>query len=388
MKQVLGLDLGVSSIGWAYVSLDKENKKGQIHDMGVRIVPLTTDEIKEFSTGNAISTNKGRTMKRGARRTFQRFKLRREQLVRTMEREGWIPTGFDFQTDRALDIYALRAKAATERISLEELAKVLYMLNGKRGYQSNRKAQNEDEEGTDYIERIRARDRELIDLNITIGQKHYQLLSENSWARLKERTYSRKSYRAEFDQIWSTQRQFYPELRDDLRFEIGERILFYQRPLKSQKGLISKCTLETTKRVAPKSSPVFQEFKIWQQLQNLRFTDDAGGEKQLSIDDKKALFQELNDRGKMTTSQLKRFLGLKSTDPLNINFPHLEGNYTRSALLSILEKVGYDTHEILDLDLSLGGDNFDKQPFMKLWHLLYPKSCIRKMKWRRKTLQV
>lgn len=310
-------------------------------------------------------------MKRGARRNNQRFKQRREQLVRILENEGWIPSGYSFQTNSSIDIYALRAKAASEKVFLEELAKVLYMLNGKRGYQSNRKANNEDEEGTDYIEKIRARDRELIDRNITIGQKHQELLQENAWAKLKERTYSRKSYRNEFDQIWSTQQQFHSELTDSLRFQVGERTLFYQRPLRSQKGLISKCTFETQRRVAPKSSPVFQEFKIWQQLHSLRLNDEAGGEKELNIEDKKALFQHLNDRGKMTVSQLKKFLGLKTNDPLIINFPHLEGNYTRSALLKVLEETGYDTHEILDLDLSIEGNDFDKQPFMKLWHLLY-----------------
>lgn len=371
MKKVLGLDLGVSSIGWAFIEQNRDNEVGRIRDLGVRIVPLNADEANEFSTGNAISTNKGRTMKRGARRTNQRFKLRRKRLLNIMFELGWIPGNFQWQTNDSLEIYGLRAKAVAERLDKQDLAKVFLALNGKRGYLSNRKGQNEEEEGTDYLENIRERDRELITRGITIGQKHLELLLENRWSTLLKRTYSRKSYRAEFDQIWNTQRIFYPELTDKLYREIADKTIFYQRPLRSQKGLISKCTLEPLKRVAPKSSPVFQEFKIWQQIHNLRINDEAGTLITIEQPVKKILFEQLNAKGKMTSAQLKKFLGYSTKDPLNANFETLEGNYTRSALLKVFEDTNYDTFDLLDIDYTLKDNAFDKQGFMQLWHLLY-----------------
>lgn len=39
MKKVLGLDLGVGSIGWSLIALDKDERPAEILGMGCRIVP-------------------------------------------------------------------------------------------------------------------------------------------------------------------------------------------------------------------------------------------------------------------------------------------------------------------------------------------------------------
>ena len=74
MRKILGLDLGSTSVGWAFVQEDDEQSK--IIGAGVRVVPISTDEANDFQKGNAISINKNRTLARGARRGLQRFKLR------------------------------------------------------------------------------------------------------------------------------------------------------------------------------------------------------------------------------------------------------------------------------------------------------------------------
>lgn len=75
MERILGLDLGVGSIGWALI--EKEDTGNRIVDMGVRVVPLTSDDEKEFSQGNAITKNQKRRIKRGIRRGQDRFQQRR-----------------------------------------------------------------------------------------------------------------------------------------------------------------------------------------------------------------------------------------------------------------------------------------------------------------------
>ena len=61
-----------------------------------------------------------------------------------------------------------------------------------------------------------------------------------------------------------------------------EDILYYQRPLRSQKGAISNCPLEVkvfihngvkkneSLKCIPKSHPLYQEFRLWQWISNLR----------------------------------------------------------------------------------------------------------------------
>ena len=76
-KKVLGLDLGTNSIGWALVEESEKPGRSTIIKLGVRVNPLSVDEKTDFEKGRPLSTNAERTLKRGARRNLQRFKLRR-----------------------------------------------------------------------------------------------------------------------------------------------------------------------------------------------------------------------------------------------------------------------------------------------------------------------
>lgn len=90
-KTILGLDLGTSSIGWALVKESyKVENNSEIIKLGVRVNPLTVDEETNFEKGRPISTNAERTLKRGAHRNLQRFKLRRKNLIRILIDSGII----------------------------------------------------------------------------------------------------------------------------------------------------------------------------------------------------------------------------------------------------------------------------------------------------------
>src|SRR5690606_1385563 len=144
--------------------------------------------------------------------------------------------------------------------------------------------------------------------------------------------------------------------------------------LKSQKGLISFCEFESKEvvingkkstigaRVAPKSSPLFQEFKIWQNLNNVlvrkkgskkrkaqdtltNFSEDAEV-LELSLEAKEILFEELNLKGNLSSARIIEILGYKPADWEVVNYTQLEGNRTNQALynayLKILEIEGYN----------------------------------------------
>ena len=50
MKKILGLDLGTTSIGWAFIhESETDSEQTEIIGAGVRLVPLSKDEIAEFS---------------------------------------------------------------------------------------------------------------------------------------------------------------------------------------------------------------------------------------------------------------------------------------------------------------------------------------------------
>jgi len=196
MKRILGLDIGVSSVGLAIIK-DVEGKKS-IENLAVRIVPEDSDFHGKFYSGNTASKNLGRTIKRGMRRSNQRFKARRDKLKSILEENKMYPDETLFNLS-ATELYGLRSKAVTEEISLQELGRVLLHLNQRRGFLSNRKSVSKEESSSEYKERIVTLENELGGL--TIGQKLYKELqcSKNSFdILLRERTYQRVSHIEEF----------------------------------------------------------------------------------------------------------------------------------------------------------------------------------------------
>lgn len=132
MKKILGLDLGTSSIGWALVNeAETSEEKSSIIKLGVRVNPLTVDELQNFEKGKSITTNADRTAGRSMRRNLQRYKLRRENLIEVLKEYNFITDEMILSENgnrTTFETYRLRAKAAVEEISLEQFARVLLML--------------------------------------------------------------------------------------------------------------------------------------------------------------------------------------------------------------------------------------------------------------------
>lgn len=535
MKKILGLDLGVSSIGWALVN-EAENKdeKSSIIRLGVRVNPLTVDEKGNFETGKLITTNADRTLKRSMRRNLQRYKLRRAALIDSLKSYGWIKEDsilVESGKDTTFQTLRLRAKAAEEEISLEELARVFLIINKKRGYKSSRKL-NKDEnpdEGSaiddmetarilnqegitpgeysyrllcngkedknlpkfyksdlenefehiwefqkrfypdimndtlkeslrgknekqtwaicekpfsiagikrttkgkelikenylwrsqalkeqlnleqlavvlqkvnaqlknsdSYLGKISDRSKELYFRHRTVGQYQLEQLLENPHCSLKNQVFYRQDYMEEFDRIWETQSRFHPEMTPDKKKIIRDIIIFYQRPLKSQKSLISYCEFEKGRKVCPKSSPVFQEFKIWQMLNNLKVDGEY-----LDLEYKQLLFRELSIRKELSKADTLKLLFGKPKGH-EMNFRKLEGNRTQATLFQAYSKIlllsGHDeinfsksadeiidktaavfsaldiSTDILAFDSSKSGKGMENEPLYRLWHLMY-----------------
>ncbi len=213
MKRILGLDLGTTSIGWALVNeAENSEEHSSITRLGVRVVPLTVDEQTNFEKGKSITTNADRTLKRSMRRGLQRYKLRRAALIQCLKKAGIINDDTILTENGPRTTFATlraRAKAATEEVSLEEFARILLMINKKRGYKSSRKTQSK-EEGTliDGMEIAKI----LHDEQITPGQYVYSLLQA-------DKNYIPEFYRsdlqAEFDAIWRFQRLYHAEILTD-----------------------------------------------------------------------------------------------------------------------------------------------------------------------------
>lgn len=551
MRKILGLDLGTTSIGWALVNeAENQDEKSSIIKLGVRIVPLSTDEQQDFKKGKSIATNAVRRLQRCKRRNIQRYKLRRTNLITVLKASGILNENSVLSEDGAqttFQTHRLRAQAATKKIALEDFAKVLLMINTKRGYKSSRKTKIE-EDGTaidgisvskelyennitpgqyalsllennkkfipefyrsdlqseldqiwnfqkqfhpdvltdefkiqlegkgktdtskiflrkydiytaenkgkeknlqsykwredgltkqlskeelaavfcevnnalkkssGYLGEISDRSKELYFNKQTVGQYIMSELSKDPHYSLKNKVFYRQDYVDEFETIWNKQFPFHKELTPALKEEVKNEIIFYQRPLKSQKGLINYCELEskqievikneskktvtTGSRVCPKSSPLFQEFRMWQMLNNIEVKDKKTHIfRLLELAEKETLCKELETKEKLSKKEALELL-FKEPSKLDLNFKEIIGNRTQASFLKayqiIIERSGngeYDfakmsaekvwsivlpifeglkfSTNILHFNSELEAEKFEAQPLYQFWHLLY-----------------
>ena len=66
--------------------------------------------------------------------------------------------------------------------------------------------------------------------------------------------------------------------------------IFYQRPLRSQKGNVGKCPLEPTKTRCSISRPEYEDFRAWQFINNIRY--GVGCKQELSLEQKQKLYEK------------------------------------------------------------------------------------------------
>ena len=235
------------------------------------------------------------------------------------------------------------------------------------------------------------------------------------------RTIERKFYKDELRQILEKQKEFHAELRDEklyaacceelyasneaYRNSISNRdftylflddIIFYQRPLKSKKSLIANCPYESrfdkngeehSVKCIAKSNPLFQEFRLWQFVQNLRiyqrektvqdnqldlFGEPSAQKLQVDVDitaelftseeDYVKLFDWLNDKKSIQQETLIHSYFKKEKDKYRWNYvedKEYPCNETRAELLSGLKKCG------------IAASFLTHEQEMVLWHILY-----------------
>lgn len=255
---------------------------------------------------------------------------------------------------------------------------------------------------------------------LTVGTYIYESLLNVPNQKIRGkliRTIERKYYKEELKTILEVQKNFHPELNDqdlyyacvnelypsneshremlsthDFTYLLIEDMLFYQRPLKSKVSLIADCPYEAriykdkegnkcsvALKCIAKSHPLFQEFRLWQFISNLRIyqrekkigtslkTDvDVTSEFLRNEDDYVALFDWLYEQKDISQKKLLGYkpFQLKKNEQINYRWNYVEDklypcNETRWAITSRLEKIG------------ISSSFLTKEMEESLWHILY-----------------
>lgn len=287
MARILGLDLGTNSLGWAVT--ERTGNEYELIDKGVDIFQ---EGVNRTKSGEEPMV-KIRTDARALRRHYFRRRLRKIELLKVLvandmcplltdeQLRAWryekrYPTGEEFllwqRTDDNTDKnpYHDRYTALTTVLDLSKrsdrhlLGRAMYHLAQRRGFLSNRKDAADEKESGEVKKSIAGLTDAMSECGYRyLGEYFYKSYCEGEKIR-KHYTARKEHYETEFDAICDKQ-----NLSAELRRALHKAI-FFQRPLKSQKGSVGKCTFEKKKTRCPISHPRFEEFRMLSFINNIR----------------------------------------------------------------------------------------------------------------------
>jgi CRISPR-associated endonuclease Csn1 len=256
---------------------------------------------------------------------------------------------------------------------------------------------------------------------------------KNRAFKIRQYPVYRWRYKKELEDIWKKQCELNPELRKinsdtkllirlaeilyptqakynmpklaefkshDLLHIISNDIIYYQRELKSQKKSISECRYEKRKGIdgemygvkcIPRSSPLFQEFRVWQDIHNIRILEreiKEDGKTRLDVDVtenfideqiREKLFELFNSKAAITEKNILDLIKANKPDNnikldidkkeklhshrinLYANRDELKGNEILNRYRTLFKKTEFDEEDILS----------NKDILQRLWHIDY-----------------
>ena len=291
--RILGLDTGTNSLGWAVVDRDENNQYTPI----CRGDLIFTEGVKQ-EKGIEFSLAAERTSYRASRRHYFRRRLRKVEVLKVLVKHKLCPplsdealnrwhTKKEYPLDEDFILWQRTNEADNKnpyhdrhiclhrKLNLKDsqtdrytLGRALYHLTQRRGFLSNRLDQNEEAEETGKVKSaISELSKEMKEAGCEFLGDYFYLLyrTEGNRVRIRSRYTDReKHYLQEFKEICRVQ-----ELDEDLAKAL-EKTIFFQRPLKSQRQGVGKCTIEKGHSRCAVSHPLYEEYRLLCYLNNIR----------------------------------------------------------------------------------------------------------------------
>lgn len=357
MNKILGLDLGTNSIG---ISIRDTDNGSEI----LKQLEYFSSAIFKSGVGNGksgeFSYAAERTKKRSIRRLYQSRKYRIWATLKLLIENGLCPLSMedlekwckydktkglkreypiwaenferwfrlDFDGDGKADYsspYQLRYELMNRQFDFTKeedkykLGRALYHIAQRRGFKSSKgetikeqeASESNDKEIDISVELKKTEEKKsgkLVEyMNLhqlpTVGCAFYHLEQSGIRVRNSEFQAVRSQYKDEIRQIFDFQEGLDTDsglFQHLISEKKGEGTIFYKRPLRSQKGLVGKCTLEPTKFRCPISHPEYEKFRAWSFINTIRYGE--GMKESLTLNQKEKLF---NDRFLLTRSNFR-----------------------------------------------------------------------------------
>lgn len=283
-KRILGLDSGTNSLGWAVVDRDENNQYSLI-----KYGDLIFEEGVKIEKGVESSKAAERTSHRALRKLYFRRRLRKIEVLKVLVKYNLCPQVSEEElhlwhtrklypqnkdllqwqrTDEkeGKNPYIYRYRCLHEELDMSVSAnrmivgRAMYHLAQRRGFLSNRLDNEEDENQIGAVKCGISNLTEEIQSSGCkyLGEYFYKLYNEHgNTVRLRTRYTSREfHYKKEFYAICEKQKL------DKKLIEELASALYFQRPLKSQRHTVGRCTFEPNKPRCADSHPAYEEFRM------------------------------------------------------------------------------------------------------------------------------
>jgi CRISPR-associated endonuclease Csn1 len=351
-KNVLALDLGPTSIGWALI--DEANAR--ITAAGVCVFPEGVDRDQR---GVEKSKNRQRREARAIRRQIARRSKRIRTLREALVGLGWLPAAanrpardpdrrdWEEAEFRNADPYQLRRKALDEKLELHELGRALLHLARHRGFLSNRKTdRRKKSETSEMLEKITELQAKVESSGSrTVGEYFAKLMDIEPLGRVRGVHTRRDMLLTEFEMIWESQRRFYPDvLTDELKYGSHQAaitypatpeprwksrqsrlarfgihgLLFFQRAMYWPKSVVGRCEIDPKQPRCPRADRVAQECRMLQEVNNLRIISETGEILPLTEEQREQAIDQLSRKGDMALEKLRKALKLHEQARFNL----------------------------------------------------------------------
>lgn len=325
MNYVLGLDVGITSCGWAVLELNHE-------DEPVRIVDLNSRIFDKAEAGNGDSLAAPRRMARGIRRLTRRRKFRLHRVRGFLVRHH-ILTKEEIENlytnPHKTDIYELRYRALTEKVSPSDWARLLIFFAKHRGFQSNRKNEKSGEDGL-MLAAI-GENKKILENYRSVGDMLYSDEKFIDCKRNKGGTYrftvSRSMLKEEVQTLFKKQRELGQtfageDLEDEYLSIFSAQRNFDEGPGTNSpyagdqiEKMIGDCTFENgengrpLQKRAPKASYAFMAFNLWQKINHIR-VNSKGIQRSLETEEKNKIAGLAWTKENITYHDLRQITGL------------------------------------------------------------------------------
>ncbi|NFL34435.1 type II CRISPR RNA-guided endonuclease Cas9 [Clostridium botulinum] len=346
INYALGLDIGITSVGWSIINLNKN----RIEDLGVRIF----NAAESPKDGSSLAFP--RRIARGRRRLLRRKAYRVTRVKRLIVKENILSKdelNNLFMNKKVIGVWDARVKALDEEVSREEWAKILINFCKRRGFRSNRKNDSKDKEAGLILESIKRNKEKMEQSNYrTIGELIYNETknSEDDYTPLRnkfgeyKRCVSRDMIRNEIYVLFDKQREFGNKFAtEDIEAEYI-KIFNSQRPFSKFEDLekmVGNCTFEKNEKRAPKNSISAEEFMLYDNMNRL-FIVNNGDKRKLSEDERRIIVNEAFNKKEIKYSNLRKLLNLSDEDYFStLSYSTLKSDKSKTENTRFIALKGY-----------------------------------------------